>query len=935
MTDDREHDEGGAHGDAGGHGGHGGDEGHAGGGHGGGDHSEHGGGGPVGSIAGGTSEVLEGVAGALGEDEEAKEGVETAAEVASTVQKGAKAAEGLQKGIDGIQHGDAGEAASALGGALGSAGAGVGTLTNAIGGGFAEGSEERRALAEAASIAGTVGQVARGVGEIVEGGAELLGSLLDQRQDVHYHLHVEDSDEQWRVHHVQLHEALGDMSSASVEASVPESAHPEEEELLAKDIGVIIERGDERRSFRGIVRHCSVHHGHDRFVVHFDVAPALWLAVETLDSRIYQDITVPDLVEQVVRELVGDRQRSVRKELTETYPAHEYLVQHRESHWEFLTRICQEEGIFLYFDHDEEEREILVLGDSNDNRPQVRPDHDSVIEYEQNENQSAGREVATSVSRHHQVSATDVAVRGFDWTNPGLNVHHERVERGNWNGPRLEHYHHDNAVRHHDYDDGGGSYRAHTADRYSRFHTERLDIRRHLFSIDTTVVTAMPGHTFELRGHELYEGRFLIISASSYGEAGSHGGGHGGEGGHGGGFRNTLECIPVEIPYRPPEPARRLMPGPETATVVGPPGEEIHTDQHGRIKVQFHWDRQGQMDEHSSAWIRVNYGWAGPGWGQIFIPRIGMEVIVSFLGGDPDRPMVMGAVYNGQNPPPYPLPDEKTKSTIKTNSSVGGDGYNELRFEDKKGEEEIWIHAEKDFNEVVEHCHTTHVKNCQTNTVDVDQTETVGNDQTLHVKNDRSSTVDNNETIEIKNYRNRTVRGNEDVITEGCRFRYVTLDDLVTVHQGNREVTVESGLDKEAYRGGRETTVLAHDNLTVGKGANRNVHVSGQYNIKSDGHFIVAQGTGYNEKFVLSDQGWWESPNQIKILVGDKGADLKMYSNGKAELAAASEIYLHVNKTSYIKISASGIEIAGPQIKINATSGTTDITAASQVKIKC
>src|SRR5690606_20946379 len=216
-----------------------------------------------------------------------------------------------------------------------------------------------------------------------------------------------------------------------------------------------------------------------------------------------------------------------------------------------------------------------------------------------------------------------------------------------------------------------------------------------------------PAHMFELVGTDEHDDRYLILGIDARLSTDENGGE----------LQTSMDVIRAKTPYRPPAPRRPVVPGPETATVVGPPGEEIHTDRHGRVKVQFHWDRQGQRNEHSSAWIRVTQGWAGTGWGFMFIPRIGMEVVVSFLGGDPDRPIVTGCVYNGANTPPYPLPDEKTKSTIKTKSSVGDDGSNELRFEDKAGSEEVYIHAQRDFNEVVKHNHSTSVKANQSNSV--------------------------------------------------------------------------------------------------------------------------------------------------------------------------------------------------------------------------
>ena len=178
-------------------------------------------------------------------------------------------------------------------------------------------------------------------------------------------------------------------------------------------------------------------------------------------------------------------------------------------------------------------------------------------------------------------------------------------------------------------------------------------------------------------------------------------------------YSNSFACIPIEVKFRPLRATHKpVMQGSQTAIVVGPPGEEIYTDEYGRIKVQFHWDRVGKKDDKSSCWIRVSQPWAGPGWGAITIPRIGHEVVVDFLEGDPDRPLITGSVYNGINKPPYPLPDEKTKSTLKSDSSQGSGGFNEIRFEDKKGSEEIFVHGQKDYNTVIEN-NTTHttVKN--------------------------------------------------------------------------------------------------------------------------------------------------------------------------------------------------------------------------------
>ena len=188
----------------------------------------------------------------------------------------------------------------------------------------------------------------------------------------------------------------------------------------------------------------------------------------------------------------------------------------------------------------------------------------------------------------------------------------------------------------------------------------------------------------------------------------------------------------------------------QTAVVTGPSGEEIHVDEHGRIRVQLHWDRQGSNDERSMCWVRVQQPWAGAGWGFWWVPRIGMEVVVQLVDGDLDRPLVTGCVYNAANPLPYSLPAEKTKSTMKSNSSLGGGGFNEFRFEDLAGSEEIYTHAQKDYNEVVENDHTTLVHHDQTNTVDNDQTQTIGGNQTETVHGNQALTVDASRTVHVK-----------------------------------------------------------------------------------------------------------------------------------------------------------------------------------------
>ncbi|OYW42743.1 MAG: hypothetical protein B7Z45_01655, partial [Azorhizobium sp. 12-66-6] len=261
---------------------------------------------------------------------------------------------------------------------------------------------------------------------------------------------------------------------------------------------------------------------------------------------------------------------------------------------------------------------------------------------------------------------------------------------------------------------------------------------------------------------------------------------------------------------------RPLIPGPHTATVVGPSGEEIYCDKYGRVRVQFHWDRLGTNDEKSSCWIRVSQGMAGNSWGALFTPRVGMEVVVSFLEGDPDRPLITGCVYNATNMPPYTQPDNKTQSGLKTRSTTGGDAttFNELRFDDKKGAELIYMHAQKD------------------------QTRDVENDDTLNVKHDQIITITNNRT-ETVSEGNETVtvsKGNRAVtITTGTEDLTVSKgNQTLTVSQGNSTTTVSQGNHALTVSQGNSTTDISQGNQTVTLG-------SGNATLKCNGGSITLQ----------------------------------------------------------------------------------------------
>jgi type VI secretion system secreted protein VgrG len=309
-------------------------------------------------------------------------------------------------------------------------------------------------------------------------------------------------------------------------------------------------------------------------------------------------------------------------------------------------------------------------------------------------------------------------------------------------------------------------------------------------------------------------------------------------------FRCAFQAVGKEHSYRAPPIARKpVVQGPQTAMVVGKAGEEIWTDKYGRVKVQFHWERDGKADETSSCWVRVQQGWAGKGWGAIFIPRIGMEVVVSFLEGDPDQPLITGCVYNGDSMPPYALPGEQTKSTIKSSTSKGGGGFNEIRFEDKKDSEEIFVQAEKDFNRVVKNNDTLKVgfekadAGDQTIQIKNDRSLDVGHDHKEHVTNDHTLTVDNNQSITVTKDRKLDVSGNQTTTIAGDQK--VTVSKTIVVEAttsiefkvGSSSIKIEPA--KITVKS-TQIAVEAEANMDLKAGAMMNVKAGAPMSVKSD-----------------------------------------------------------------------------------------------------
>jgi type VI secretion system secreted protein VgrG len=416
--------------------------------------------------------------------------------------------------------------------------------------------------------------------------------------------------------------------------------------------------------------------------------------------------------------------------LTGSYQPREYCVQYRESDLNFISRLAEEEGIFYYFEHDATSHK-MVFSDQSSALNSCPPAADLGYSYSR-EGLGDDLDAILTIERVEQVHSAKVTLEDYFFETPKNDLLADTPALADDSGEEVYSY--------------PGKYETVAeGQRYARLLVEGRECARSIVRGTSRARVLRTGYTFTMKDHFRADMNVEYVLTTVYTEAfdntyrsGSDGGAHG--------FRNTFEALPKTIPYRPPHRARKpVVHGTQTALVVGVSGEEIYVDKYGRVKVQFYWDRLGSKDENSSCWIRVAQIWAGKNWGWMTIPRIGQEVIVDFLEGDPDRPIITGRVYNADQMPVYDLPANQTQSGIKTRSSKGGgtENFNEIRFEDKMGEEMLTIHAEKDMSTWVEHDDTQKVQHNRTINVDGTHTETIVGDTTIKItEGDHSTTVD-------------------------------------------------------------------------------------------------------------------------------------------------------------------------------------------------
>lgn len=605
--------------------------------------------------------------------------------------------------------------------------------------------------------------------------------------------------------------------------------------VIGKPGGVVV-HDEHQREFNGVVTHFRVGEVKLNNLRHYQITlqPWLWFLSQTNNHRIFQDQTTKDIVTTVFSDL-GFADFDFRAQGGESRP---YCVQHNESDLHFVLRLLEEEGIAFYFEHSGGKHKLVLVDQAN--AYLALPETD--LEYS---NGSSANAQLNRWEHAYEFKKGQWTLNDYTLEDPdkGL-IANEKSKSDYVKNAQFEHYeypaYYDPALK----------------QDLVRIRMEAEELGRDMVSASSNCSSFVAGGKFKVAKHEsaAEKGAYIIVGIRydiqdrTYytGEEGQQS------------YQNHFYCVPASVHIRPKQEHKRpTMRGPQSALVVGPSGEEIYIDELGRIKVQFYWDREGKQDENSSCFLRVVQSWAGNQWGASFIPRIGHEVIVDFLDGDPDRPIVIGSVYNGKNKPPYA---SKTQSGIKTRSTkdATSDNYNELRFEDKKGAEQILIHAEKDYDVEVENNQTLTVDNDRTKTVKNNENSTIGNDRNKTVQNNQTENIANNKTIDVGADHQETIGknmildvGNNSSVSIGQNLTESVEKNMTLSVGGDLRETIEGkhieAVTNEYGLSAKTITLEADDQVTLRTGSasivlksNGDITISGKnINVKGSGNIVL------------------------------------------------------------------------------------------------
>ncbi|QSN64235.1 type VI secretion system Vgr family protein [Caballeronia sp. M1242] len=689
------------------------------------------------------------------------------------------------------------------------------------------------------------------------------------------------------------------------------------------------------------------------------VRPWLWLLTRRSNCRIFQNKTVEEIVKAIFADPVYKQLELGEIKWKANSRAHrprEYCVQYRESDFNFVSRLLEDEGIYYWF-QDKDGRESLVLTDT-------LAAHESVegceaLPYGAVMSAAPGTEYVSEWRVNHMIETRNWILTDYDFKHPSRPLQKQAVKQmpGFDAFAGLEHFDYPGGYVEADHGESRAKSRADegfveasvTDDPAINWH--QVDARSNSKSVRAGTLLKLTRHPRADQNAQYLVTRTLYEIDLADHEA------------FDGAQSNRCECwfsaIDAKQPFTPARVTRRpFVQGPQTAVVVGPGGDEIHTDQYGRVKVQFFWDRQGKRDENSSCWIRVSQPWAGKGFGAVAIPRMGQEVIVDFLEGDPDRPIITGRVYNAEQMPPYDLPGNMTQSGIKSRSSKGGSAANcnELRFEDKKGAEQVLLHAErnqdieveKDETHWVGHDRKKNIDHDETTVVKHDRTETVGNNEKIDVTMNRTETVGVNESITIGANRTKTVKASETATVYLQRTHSVGINETITVGAA-QEVTIGAfqAVTVGAYRAvtvgayhtetvGASQTVSVGSKQSVSVGSDQTVNVGGKQSTTVGGDRAVSVSGGQTLSVAKDASESIDGAQANKVGKGRTtkvGQDDVLKVGKNLVIEAEESVVIKTGDASFSMKKDGTIQIKGKDISVIG-SGKVNCTADGDVVIK-
>ncbi len=604
------------------------------------------------------------------------------------------------------------------------------------------------------------------------------------------------------------------------------------EKAISKESLLTIKADGPDRYFHGIIRKFE-HTGkigsnvlNEKYLYHAQIVPFTKLLSLEQDCRIFQNKHVQEIVEDIIKD---SKIPSDRYEFRLKNKEHKrrYCVQYRETDLDFINRILQEEGIYYFFEHSKDKHVMVFADDPVCYKPIGGND---TVPFKSASGMLATKEVITDIDFSQRLRPGTYTQTSYNFKNPSRPLETKEQSKN------------EDIQKYEIYDYPGQYGEQNQGKKLTKAKMEEQTATLEQAKGTGNCPRFITGHTFKLDGHDFktFNKEYLLIEVIHNGQQPQTMEEQSGSG-SGTTYHNTFKTIPSSAAYHPDKTIEKpYIKGIQSATVVGPKGEEIYVDGHGRVKVQFHWDRKGKNDDNSSCWLRCGQTWGGGGWGSVFIPRVGDEVLVSYMEGDPDWPIITGSVYNGANPPLYDLPANKTRTTIKTKSYPNSKGFNELRFEDKAGNEEVYLQGEKDWNILI--------KNDKGQNVGHDEMLNVGNNRTKTVGVDQSETIGVNKTIQVGANHTESIGANMNLTVSGLKNEFVTLASTENIG-AIKTLTVGAGYAVSVI-GGMNTVVGLGQFEEVG--LTKKVMVGKTFDITAGDSFTITCG---KSKITLDKSG--------------------------------------------------------------------------------